>query len=85
VTGTYDGNLCRLPCSICLCEKEKLSSTKEDLQYRTEAAMKDLYHEMVDKNRTDRMDLSKEFSLHPVQVIISNIVMYAFVLCVLLQ
>lgn len=85
MTGTYDGNLCRLPCSICLCEKEKLSSTREDLQYRTEPAMKDLYYKMVDKNHSDRMDLSKEFSLHPVQVIISNIVIYPFALCVLLQ
>jgi hypothetical protein len=81
VTGTYDGNLCRFPCSVCLCEKDKLSSTRNDLQYRTEPGMKDLYNEMIDLDQTERKNLSKEFSLHPVQVITMNIPFFSSILC----
>ncbi|CAM6089392.1 unnamed protein product [Calypogeia fissa] len=68
VTCTYDTNKCSLPCSCCLCRKDRLSNVNQKFPYRTEDEMKRIYYEMVSSDLTieEAKDKSQRWSLHPV-------------------
>lgn len=46
VTSTYDTNICRFPCNLCLCPKEYLSNVNKTFEARTEQSMKEIYRKM---------------------------------------
>ena len=73
VTCTYDTNKCQMPCRICLCKKEHLSSTIVNNQVRTEEKMKEVFESMTVSNDNqvtakEVEDISRKWSVHPIPV-----------------
>ena len=68
ITASYDTNISQSPCSRCMCGKEDLSNVQLQYPVRTESKMVEVYHAMkrLPPNLAD--ELSRTWSLHPIQV-----------------
>lgn len=64
----YDTNLCKSPCSICMCGRDDLRNVGKRFSSCTEARMKEIYDKMKEIPKTKAEEMAKASSLHPVKV-----------------
>lgn len=53
---------------MCMCPNEDLVNVQKTFDYRTEPTMKRIYDQMMEGPASRRMNISKQNSLHPVEV-----------------
>jgi hypothetical protein len=69
VTCTYTSNRCEHPCSMCMCRANELVNVgATNITYRTEFTMREIYERMSVARATVRHQISKNNSLHYVEV-----------------
>ena len=68
VTSTYTTNRCKFPCSMCMCPMEELVNVQRTFDYRTEPTMKVVYNQMMEASPSRHNQISRQNSLHPLEV-----------------
>jgi hypothetical protein len=75
VSATFDSNRCKYPCNLCMCDAENLNNVNLTFEPRTVQKMREIVDQIERApTSTTKKLISQQWSVHPVQVCIDNLI-----------